>query len=290
MQGISGPKLVAAAANAGLLAFVSETDYGELNALEIQKSRLQQAQQLALVKLHKEKAVPLVESIQHYQRELLYRMGMGFVLSKPRPEAWKCSDEYLASLLECQPSSIWLTFRKDDATASVVSPLKEAIRDQGLNTAVFAQVIRAEEATQAALAGADALVLHAAEERGPGLEASHDSLTQLLDSTTRSLKENNVILVHQNQSLPLLLASGGVKTGSDIRWAVKTGFDGVCMSSRFIMNMESELCKESKEAKLDIDPFLDVVAGKMHHVDTIVEDIVDELALAEENLDDKPFG
>ena len=47
--------------------------------------------------------------------------------------------------------------------------------------------------------------------------------------------------------------------------------------------MESELCKESKEAKLDIDLFLDVVAGKMHHVDTIVEGIVDELALAEEN-------
>ena len=251
-------RLVAHAASAGAMAFLAPISLGNAEAsvelaVHNQQRRFKETQELLVARLHSQGKDLLRPQVTHV--EAAGRLGVGYVVAS-RAGAYSSTDERaLTMLMLLRPANIWLSFAA--GSSSITRPiqlLQEIISDEQMDTRIFAQVHTAEDAVRAVSAGCDVLVLRGAMARGPSFYGgnSRESLTELFPAVAmrierqlslkmNELKELSSSLETSNGRLvaPFILASGGIRTGGHLRWALTMGFDGVVMGSRF------ELCDES---------------------------------------------
>ena len=242
MKDISGPRHVAAAVNCGTLAFLGENGYGE-NVRQQQK-RLQEAQQLALMKLNERKQPTNEGSFLDHQVGVLQRLGVGHVVEGPQSKKVISDDTFLSSLIDKRPGNIWLTFTSSDNIAPTIDNLRKRMLKSHLLISIFAEVTNANDALLAANAGADVLVLR--DNRSESLESSRERLKDLYTSTNKLLHEKHFGHSSQGLSRPLLLAAGKLRTGEDLMWSLHEGYDGAAIGSRFFLTEESGLSDDIK--------------------------------------------
>ena len=275
MKDISGPRHVAAAVNCGALAFLGENGYGE-NVRQQQK-RLQEAQQLALMKLNERKQPTNEGSFLDHQVDVLQKLGVGHVVKGSQSKKDISDDTFISSLIDKRPGNIWLTFTSSESITSTVESLKKRMLKNHLPISIFAEVTNANDALQAANAGADVLVLR--NNDCDSSESSRERLKDLYASTSKLLNENYSGRSSQGLSRPLLLAAGGLRTGEDLMWSLHTGYDGAAIGSRFYLTDESGLSDDfkSEEAKKPISHGMPAEMDRGgHDVQTVIDDIWNE--------------
>jgi NAD(P)H-dependent flavin oxidoreductase YrpB (nitropropane dioxygenase family) len=243
MKEISGPRLVAEAAVAGALGeylkfqvllytvqfiyftcmyigFLGETKQG---GVELQRKRLQEAQQLALLKTEDSRVQTQSELVQ-LQTDVTRRIGVGFVIQPTGPLSVKETEAYLKSLIEAKPDNVWLTLPLNSQVQHYIRLVQQFIHAHALRTKIFAQVHSATDAMLAAEAGAHVIVLRCAEARGlKQLSDYRESLSELFHSTEQLLVSQHEALTSAGMKQPLLLAAGGIRTGQDMNYALDLG-------------------------------------------------------------------
>ena len=253
-------RLVAHAASAGALAFLAPISLGnaecsvELTVHNHQR-RFQEAQELAVARM-RATGRDQVGLPQRMHVEAAGRMGMGYVVGGHPGGSFTAADEEAFSLLmQHRPANIWLSFAA--GSAAVTRPLqllRGIIKAEDLDTHIFAQVHSAEDAVRAVSAGCDVLVLRGREAKGPSFYGGNcrESLTELFPAVAMRIERETSVRRSERSELalgspltqdglvsPFILAAGGIRTGAHLRWALRMGFDGVVMGSRF------EFCEES---------------------------------------------
>lgn len=187
-------------------------------------------------------------------RELLHQpsgrlpIGIGFLgwLMDTRPELQL--EEGMDLALQ-HVSAIWLSFGRD------LGKYARKVKAQP-DVKLFIMVCNVEEALAAVQLGADVLVaqgeafviMHSLAYTGKGTEAGgHGSssgipLLSFLPMLIEALPSTN---------RPVILAAGGIATGSQIAAAITLGADGVVMGTRFLPCSESGYAPNQKKAILE---------------------------------------
>ncbi|KAJ7048923.1 2-nitropropane dioxygenase [Mycena amicta] len=148
-------------------------------------------------------------------------------------------DPRLASTLNELPVAIWLSFGD---IGKYITQIHEHDSKTGRKTFIFVQVGCLEDAVRYA-PEVDCLVLQGIEAGGHG-RADAPPLMSLFQAVVQSLPADNT---------PLLVAAGGITTGTQIAGLLTMGAAGVVVGTRFLFTPECEYSTAAKDAILAAD-------------------------------------
>ncbi|KAJ7088219.1 2-nitropropane dioxygenase [Mycena crocata] len=143
-------------------------------------------------------------------------------------------DPRLSAILDEIPLAIWFAFGID--LKKYVDQVRAHDERSGRHTLIFVMINSVEEARRFVQNGVDAVVVQGIEAGGHG-RGNAPPLFSLLPAVLREIKTGG----------PLILAAGGITTGSQIASILTMGADGVVLGTRFLFTPECEYTSAQKE-------------------------------------------
>ncbi|KAJ7153971.1 2-nitropropane dioxygenase [Mycena crocata] len=218
MPGAATPELTAAVSGAGAL--------GSLGAgyfpTQVLKAQIQQIR--TILKIADGEPVPIVLGF------------LGWILDRTETS----DDPRLLALLDEKPTAVWFAFGDD--LKKYVAQVHAHGERTGRKTFVFVIIHSVEDARRAALNGVDAVVVQGVEAGGHG-GAGSPPLFVLLQAVLREISPGG----------PLVIAAGGIATGTQIAALLAMGADGVALGTRFLFTPEFGYTPEKKDLLINAD-------------------------------------
>ncbi|KAF8186875.1 2-nitropropane dioxygenase [Mycena galopus ATCC 62051] len=220
MAEVATPELAAAVTGAGGFGTIG-AGYSSTQVLkdEIQKIR-------ATLKVPPEEPVPIAVGF------------LGWILDRTETS----DDPRLIAVLDERPAAVWFAFGVD--IEKYVDQVQAYNTRTGRSTFIFVIVNSVEDARRAALHGVDAVVVQGNEAGGHG-GADAPPLLVLLAAILREFPRNT--------GKPLVVAAGGISTGTQIAALLAMGADAVVLGTRFLFTPECAYTPAQKQALITAD-------------------------------------
>ncbi|KAF5347396.1 hypothetical protein D9758_011254 [Tetrapyrgos nigripes] len=162
-------------------------------------------------------------------------VGIGFV-SRVLAKTENSDDPRLPAILEEKPQAIWFAFGDD--LGKYVAQVREYDSKREHKTIVFIMVNSVEEALRAANEWkVDVIVAQGIEAGGHG-GSEAPSLLTLLQAVINAIPPDG----------PVIVAAGGISTGSQIAASLTIGAAGVVLGTRFLFTHECIYSQDKKDA------------------------------------------
>ncbi|KAG6888112.1 hypothetical protein C0992_009607 [Termitomyces sp. T32_za158] len=161
---------------------------------------------------------------------------IGWILDKTETS----DDPRIKTILEEKPMAIWFAFGED--LGKYISQVRAFDAERDHKTIIFVMINSVEAAVQAANEWqVDVIVAQGIEAGGHG-SSEAPPLLSLLPAVLRAVPNG-----------PLVVAAGGISTGSQIAALLTMGAAGVVLGTRFLFTTECTYPPEKKEALIKAD-------------------------------------